>query len=79
MYDKIFIDDMAFFVVKVYHNEREGAFDTILIKDKQVGEAWYGSAPIVALFEFPAHRQNDWSNLKLDEIIFIEWAWMGEI
>lgn len=79
MYDKIFIEDMAFFVVKIYHNEREGAFDTILIKDKQIGEAWYGSAPIVALFEFPAHRQNDWSNLKLDEIIFIEWAWMGDL
>ena len=79
MFDKIFIEDMAFFVVKIFHNQRDGAFDTVLIKDKQVGEAWYGSAPIIALFELPADKKTDWSDLKLNEITFIEWAWMGEI
>ncbi len=79
MFDKVFIDDVAFFVVNIYHDTRDGKFDTVLVKDKQKGESWYGSAPIVGIFELPADHQNNWTNLKLQELSFIEWAWMSNV
>lgn len=78
MFDKIFIEDTAFFAVKIYHGEPGGKYDTVLIKDKQMGEAWYGSAPIVGIYEFSHENGGDWSAINVEEIKFIEWAWMAD-
>ncbi len=78
MFDKVFIDDVAFFVLRVYKNNRDGQFDVVLIKDKNIGEAWYGSAPIVGVFEIPYEKRGEINSLQLEEIKFIEWAWMGD-
>ena len=78
MFDKVFIDDVAFFVVRVYKNTRDGQFDVVLIKDKNIGEAWYGSAPIVGVFEIPYEKRGAINSLQLEEIKFIEWAWIGD-